>query len=48
LRRRGSLRGSATLKDATGRKVEIVAPNAARASNGVVHVVGGVLLPFSL
>lgn len=41
-------RGSATLKDATGRKVEIVAPNAARASNGVIHVIDGVLLPFSL
>ena len=40
--------GSATLKDATGRKVDIVAPNAARASNGIVHVIGGVLLPFPL
>ena len=40
--------GSAKLKDATGRKVEIVAPNAARASNGVIHVIGGVLLPFAL
>ena len=41
-------RGSVKLKDATGRKVEIVAPNAARASNGVIHVIDGVLLPFSL
>jgi uncharacterized surface protein with fasciclin (FAS1) repeats len=41
-------RGSATLKDATGRKVEIVAPNASRASNGVIHVIDGVLLPFAL
>jgi uncharacterized surface protein with fasciclin (FAS1) repeats len=41
-------RGSVKLKDATGRKVEIVAPNAARASNGVIHVVDGVLLPFPL
>ena len=40
--------GSTKLKDATGRKVEIVAPNAARASNGVVHVIDGVLLPFPL
>jgi uncharacterized surface protein with fasciclin (FAS1) repeats len=36
------------LKDATGRKVEIVAPNAARASNGVIHVIDGVMLPFPL
>jgi len=41
-------RGSVKLKDATGRKVKIVAPNAARASNGVIHVIDGVLLPFSL
>jgi uncharacterized surface protein with fasciclin (FAS1) repeats len=41
-------RGSVKLKDATGRKVEIVAPNAARASNGVIHVIDGVLLPFPL
>jgi len=40
--------GSTKLKDATGRKVEIVAPNAARASNGVIHVIDGVLLPFPL
>jgi uncharacterized surface protein with fasciclin (FAS1) repeats len=40
-------RGSTKLKDGTGRKVEIVAPNAAKASNGVVHVIGGVLLPFA-
>lgn len=41
-------RGSTKLKDATGRKVEIVAPNAAKASNGVIHVIDGVLLPFAL
>jgi uncharacterized surface protein with fasciclin (FAS1) repeats len=39
-------KGSTTLKDATGRKVGIVAPNAARASNGIVHGLDGVLLPF--
>jgi uncharacterized surface protein with fasciclin (FAS1) repeats len=40
--------GSATLVDATGREVPIVAPDAAIASNGVIHVIGGVLLPFAL
>lgn len=40
--------GSATLRDATNREVGIVAPNAARASNGIVHVIDGVLLPFPL
>ena len=39
-------RGSTTLVDATGREVEIVVPNAAKASNGVIHVIDGVLLPF--
>lgn len=39
-------RGSTTLRDGAGRKVEIVVPNAARASNGVIHVLDGVLLPF--
>ena len=43
LRKRKS---STTLKDATGRKVEIVAPDAAKASNGIVHVIDQVLLPF--
>ena len=37
---------STTLKDATDRKVEIVAPDAANASNGIIHVIDGVLLPF--
>jgi uncharacterized surface protein with fasciclin (FAS1) repeats len=41
-------RGSTKLKDDTGRKVEIVAPDAVKASNGIVHVVEGVLLPFPL
>jgi uncharacterized surface protein with fasciclin (FAS1) repeats len=41
-------RGSTTLKDDTGRKVEIVAPDAAKASNGIIHVIDGVLLPFPL
>jgi uncharacterized surface protein with fasciclin (FAS1) repeats len=40
-------RGSAKLTDATGNKVRITAPNAAWASNGVVHVIDGVLLPFA-
>ena len=40
-------RGSAKLTDATGSKVKITAPNAAWASNGVVHVIDGVLLPFA-
>jgi uncharacterized surface protein with fasciclin (FAS1) repeats len=40
--------GSTTLRDATNRKVEIVAPNAAKASNGIIHVIDGVLLPFEL
>ena len=39
-------RGSTKLRDGTDRKVEIVAPDAARASNGVIHVIDGVLLPF--
>ena len=41
-------RGEAVLKDDTGRKVEIVAPNAAKVSNGVIHVLDGVLLPYEL
>lgn len=40
--------GSTKLRDATNRKVEIVAPNAAKASNGIIHVIDGVLLPFEL
>jgi uncharacterized surface protein with fasciclin (FAS1) repeats len=40
--------GSTTLLDATNRKVDIVAPNAAKASNGIIHVIDGVLLPFEL
>jgi uncharacterized surface protein with fasciclin (FAS1) repeats len=39
--------GSTKLRDATGRKVDIVAPNAVRASNGIVHAIDGVLLPFA-
>jgi uncharacterized surface protein with fasciclin (FAS1) repeats len=41
-------RGSDKLKDATGRKVQIAVPNAAKVSNGIVHVIDGVLLPFEL
>jgi uncharacterized surface protein with fasciclin (FAS1) repeats len=40
--------GSAVLRDGAGRDVSIVAPDAAIVSNGVIHVVGGVLLPFAL
>jgi uncharacterized surface protein with fasciclin (FAS1) repeats len=40
--------GSVTLKDATNREVKIVGPNAAKASNGIIHVIDGVLLPFAL
>ena len=42
------VRGSAELTDATGRSVTIAAPNAVRASNGIVHVLDGVLLPVAL
>ena len=41
-------RGSAELTDATGRTITIAAPNAAKASNGIIHVIDGVLLPFEL
>lgn len=40
--------GTATLTDATGRTVGIAAPNAAKLSNGIVHAIDGVLLPFPL
>jgi uncharacterized surface protein with fasciclin (FAS1) repeats len=40
--------GSAVLVDGAGRTVPIVAPDAAIVSNGVIHVIGGVLLPFPL
>jgi len=40
--------GSATLIDATGREVGIAAPDAAVVSNGVIHVIDGVLLPAAL
>ena len=40
--------GTATLTDATGRTVGIAAPNAAKLSNGIIHAIDGVLLPFSL
>lgn len=39
-------RGSTQLRDETGRTVNVVAPNAARLSNGLIHVLDGVLLPF--
>ena len=41
-------RGTATLTDATGRTVGIAAPNAAKLSNGIIHAIDGVLLPFRL
>ena len=40
-------RGSVELTDATGRSITIVAPNAVKASNGIVHAIDGVLLPFT-
>ena len=40
--------GSATLADAVGRDATIVAPDAALVSNGVIHVVDAVVLPFAL
>jgi uncharacterized surface protein with fasciclin (FAS1) repeats len=40
-------KGSTELEDATGRTVEVVAPNAAKAKNGIVHALDGVLLPFT-
>jgi uncharacterized surface protein with fasciclin (FAS1) repeats len=40
--------GSPDLVDGVGRTVPIVAPDAALVSNGVIHVIGGVLLPFPL
>ena len=39
--------GSATLVDALGREAAIVAPDAALVSNGVVHVIDAVVLPFA-
>jgi uncharacterized surface protein with fasciclin (FAS1) repeats len=41
-------RGTATLTDATGRTIAIAAPNAATLSNGIIHAIDGVLLPFQL
>jgi uncharacterized surface protein with fasciclin (FAS1) repeats len=41
-------RGETVLKDDTGRKIGIVAPNAAKVSNGIIHVIDGVLLPYEL
>ena len=41
-------RGSAELTDATGRTITIASPNAVKASNGIIHVVDGVLLPYEL
>ena len=40
--------GTAALTDAVGRDAQIVAPDAALVSNGVVHVIDTVLLPFEL
>lgn len=40
-------KGSTTFTDGAGREVGIAVPNAARASNGVIHVLDGVLLPFA-
>ena len=40
-------RGTAELTDAVGRTVGIAAPDAAKVSNGVIHVIDGVLLPFA-
>ena len=40
--------GSATLVDGAGREIDIVAPDAAVVSNGVIHVIDGVLLPTAL
>ena len=40
--------GTATLTDAVGRDAQIVAPDAAMVSNGIVHVIDTVLLPFEL
>ena len=39
--------GSATLVDARGEEATIVAPDAALVSNGVVHVIDAVVLPFA-
>jgi uncharacterized surface protein with fasciclin (FAS1) repeats len=41
-------KGSVKLKDKTGRKVTITGPNAAKVSNGIIHVLDGVLLPYPL
>jgi serralysin len=40
--------GSAVLVDGARRTVPVVTPDAAIVSNGVIHVIGGVLLPFPL
>jgi uncharacterized surface protein with fasciclin (FAS1) repeats len=39
--------GSATLVDALGREATIAAPDAALVSNGVIHVIDAVVLPFA-
>jgi uncharacterized surface protein with fasciclin (FAS1) repeats len=41
-------RGSTELTDVTGRSITIAKPNAVKASNGIIHVIDGVLLPFEL
>lgn len=40
--------GSTKLKDRTGRKVEVTSPDAAKVSNGIIHVIDGVLLPYPI
>ena len=40
-------KGSATLVDALGRTATIAAPDAASPSNGIVHVIDTVVLPFA-
>ena len=41
-------RGSTELVDGAGRTTSIAVPNAASVSNGIIHVIDGVLLPFAL
>ena len=41
-------RGSTDLVDGAGRTTGIAVPNAASVSNGIIHVIDGVLLPFAL
>lgn len=41
-------RGSTELVDGANRTTSIIAPNAASVSNGIIHVIDGVLLPVAL